>query len=67
MPARQTTFDRIADAKARMSPPEGAGDPGLFELWTDGQAVGTVALLPTFVERRAVLMDAICDHLNTST
>jgi hypothetical protein len=40
------------------------GDPGLMEIWHHGQAVGTVALLPGFVARRAVLMDLIIDHLN---
>ena len=39
-------------------------DPGMFELWAGGQAVGTVSVLPGYVERRAVLMDRIVEHLN---
>lgn len=41
------------------------GDPGMFELWRDGQAVGTLSLLPGHVQHRAVLLDTIVDHLNS--
>lgn len=67
--SRDLTFARIRDSIDQIRPkPEwswrSTADPGTFELWTRGEAVGTVCLLPSYVQRRAVLMDTIVDHLN---
>lgn len=40
------------------------GDPGRFELWHNGESVGMLSVLPGHIERRAVLLDTIVDHLN---
>lgn len=40
------------------------GDPGMFEIWTDGEPVAVLSILPGHIARRAVLLDSIVDHLN---
>ena len=73
MSASRATFDALAVARInrriRQQPWSwrSTGDPGMFEMWRDGTAVGELSLLPGHVDRRAVLLDQIIDHLNKET
>lgn len=64
MRAAQATVRQIHNA-----PPEwswrSTADPCSFELWRHGESVGMLTVLPGHIERRAVLLDLIVDHLNT--
>lgn len=39
-------------------------DPGRFEIWWHGESVAMLTVLPGHIERRAVLLDTIVNHLN---
>lgn len=41
------------------------GDPGLFEIWRNGEAVAMFSVLPGHIEHRAVFLDHLIDHLNS--
>lgn len=69
--AHPSIFAAIRANKPATSRPEwswrSTGDPGHFIIWRHGESVGSVCLLPGHVERRAVLMDAVIEHLNTQS